>query len=126
ATAADRDRGASRGDGAVRFHNRDTHALALREIGPETGLLLESPEHELPIGHPFRHLEAPFERIPSACDRNLVDEDLGHETKLVGSRGAMRRTRDVSLSVVPLVVTMRNLVGYVVDAVFRGGAADLI
>src|SRR5439155_9895830 len=33
---------------------------------------------------------------------------------------------DVSLRIVPLVMTMRNLVGDVVDAVVSGGAADLI
>src|SRR5712691_3877852 len=83
ATAADSDCGASRGDGAVRFDDRHAHALALREVGPETGLLLERLEHELKIVQTFRHLEAPFERIPAASDRHLVDEALGHETELV-------------------------------------------
>jgi hypothetical protein len=43
AAAADVDRGAGRGDGAVRLDDRDAHAFALRQIGPETGLLLERP-----------------------------------------------------------------------------------
>ena len=38
----------------------------------------------------------------------------------------MRRARDVSLRIVPLVMTMRNFVGDVVDAVVSSGAADLI
>src|SRR3977135_1927144 len=91
ATAADLDRGASRGDGAVRFNDRHAHAFALRQVGPESGLLLERLEPELPMRHTFRHFEAPLERIPSARNSHLVDEDLGHETELVGARCAMRR-----------------------------------
>src|SRR4030088_775298 len=80
--AADRDRCAGRGDSAVRLDDRHAHALALREVGPETGLLLECLEHQLPVVQTLGHLEAPFERIPSARDSHLVDEDLSHETKL--------------------------------------------
>ena len=126
AAAADGHPGAGRGDGAVRLDDRHAHAFAIREIGAEAGFLLQRLEHELPVGHPFRHLDAPLERIPSARDRHLVDEHLRHEAELVGARRAMRRARDVGLRVVPLVLTMRNLVGHVVDAVVGGGAADLV
>ena len=126
ATAADRDGGAGRRDGAVRLDGRHPHALALGQVGPETRFLFEGLEHELPVFHALRHLEAPFERIPSARDRHLVDKGLGHEAQLVGAGSAMGRARDVSLGVVPLMLTMRNLVGHVVDAVVRGGPADLI
>src|SRR5439155_23902273 len=41
ATTADRHRGTSPRDGAVRFNDRNTHPFALRQVGPETGLLFE-------------------------------------------------------------------------------------
>src|SRR5260370_11925030 len=84
ATAADRDLRAGRRDGAVRLDGRHAHALALREVGPETRLLPECLEHELPVVHALGHLEAPFERVPSACDGHLVDAALGPYPPPVG------------------------------------------
>ena len=69
----------------MRFDHADAHALAFREVGPETGPLLERLQHELPVGHTLRQLDAPFERVPSARDRHLVHE-LGH--KPAGGPGA--------------------------------------